>query len=353
MVSLLKRRKPLLGVDIGTSSVKTVQLKLHGKGYELVHLGIAPLPPEAIVDGAIMDGGAVISALQQIFDEHKVTVKDVAVAVSGHSVIIKPIKMPLMKPQELAESIQWEAEQHIPFAIEDVNLDYEILQSPPGAMEMDVLLVAVKKDVIGEYLTVASSAGLNVAVVDVDAFAVANAFEAAYEVNPNEVVALLHVGATVTTITILRGGILVFTRDSAIGGNRYNESIQKMLGVSYEQAEKLKLGGQVDGCSAADSQSAIDLVHAELAGDIRRSIDFFRSASPSGVIHRVLVSGGVACLPRFVPHLSEVLELQVEVANPLRRVKADPKRFDPEYLEYVAPQMTVGVGLAVREGGDR
>ncbi len=353
MVSLLKRRKSLLGVDIGTSSVKTVQLKPHGKGYELEHLGIAPLPPEAIVDGAIMDGGAVIGALQQIFDEHKVTVKDVAVAVSGHSVIIKPIKMPLMKPQELAESIQWEAEQHIPFAIEDVNLDYEILQCPPGAMEMDVLLVAVKKDVIGEYLTVASSAGLNVAVVDVDAFAVANAFEAAYEVNPNEVVALLHVGAAVTTITILRGGILVFTRDSVIGGNRYNESMQKMLGVSYEHAERLKLGGQMDGYSPADSQSAIDLVHAELAGDIRRSIDFFRSASPSGVIHRVLVSGGVACLPRFVPHLSEALELQVEVANPLRRVKTDPKRFDPEYLQFIAPQMTVGVGLAVREGGDR
>lgn len=353
MVSLFKSQKPLLGVDIGTSSVKTVQLKPHGKGYDLVHMGITPLPPEAIVDGAIMDGGAVIGAIQQIFDEHKVTVKDVAVAVSGHSVIIKPIKMPLMKPQELEESIQWEAEQHIPFAIEDVNLDFEILQSPPGAVEMDVLLVAVKKDVIGEYLTVASSAGLNVAVVDVDAFAVANAFEAAYEVNPNEVTALLHVGAAVTTITILRGGVLVFTRDSVIGGNRYNESIQKMLGLSYEQAETLKLGGAVDGYTAADSESAIDLVHAELAGDIRRSIDFFRSASASGVIHRVLVSGGVARLPRFVPHLGEALELQIEVANPFRQMKADPKRFDPEYLEHIGPQLVVGVGLALRQRGDR
>ncbi len=353
MAKLLKRGKAVLGVDIGTSSVKTVQLKNAGKRYELLHLGIAPLPPEAIVDGAIMDGGAVIGALQQILDEHKIGVKDVAVAVSGHSVIIKPIKMPLMKPQELAESIQWEAEQHIPFAIEDVNLDYEILRSAPGAVEMDVLLVAVKKEVISEYLTVASSAGLNVVIVDVDAFAVANAYEAAYESSTDQVVALLHVGAAVTTVSILRGGILVFTRDSVLGGNRYNESIQKMLGVSYEQAESLKLGGHVEGYSGADSQPAVDLVNAELAGDVRRSIDFFRSATPSGMIHRMLVSGGVARLPGFIPYLSEALDLPVEIANPLRHVKADPKRFDPEYLEHIAPQLSVGVGLALREAGDK
>lgn len=218
---------------------------------------------------------------------------------------------------------------------------------------MDVLLVAVKKDIISEYLTVASSAGLNVAIVDVDAFAVANAYEAAYDVTPEEVVALLHVGAAVTTVSILRGGILLFTRDSVLGGNRYNESIQKMLGVSYEQAETLKLGGQVEGYTAADAQPAVDLVNAELAGDVRRSIDFFRSAAPSGIIHRMVVSGGVARLPRFIPFLSESLDLRVEISNPLRHVKADSKRFDPEYLEHIGPQLSVGVGLALREAGDK
>ncbi|MFQ5655934.1 MAG: type IV pilus assembly protein PilM, partial [Candidatus Methylomirabilales bacterium] len=320
---------------------------------ELVHLGMAPLPPEAIVDGAIMDGGAVSGALQQILDEHKVGVRDVAVAVSGHSVIIKPIKMPVMKPQELAESIQWEAEQHIPYAIDDVYLDYEILSNPPGAVEMELLLVAVKRDIISEYLTVVSSAGLNVAVVDVDAFAMANAYEASYEVDPDEVVALLHVGAAVTTITIVKGGSLLFTRDSVIGGSRYNESIQKMLGLSYEQAETLKMGGQVEGYTGADAQPAIDLVNAELSGEIRRSIDFFRSASPSGTIHRMMASGGVARLPRFVPSLGETLELPVEIVNPLRHVRADSKQFDQEYLEHIAPQLSVGIGLALREVGDR
>ncbi len=258
----------------------------------------------------------------------------------------------MMKEAELAESIQWEAEQHIPFAMEDVNLDYQILQTPPGGMEMEVLLVAVKKDVINEYLTVASTVGLNVAVVDVDAFAVENAFEAAYEPGPEEVVALLNIGAAVTTINIVQGGAPLFTRNSAIGGNRYNESIQKMLGLSYAQAETLKLGGQGEGYTSADAQSAIELVNAELAGEIRRSIDFFRS-SFTGTIHQILVGGGVARLPQLLPFLSEALELPVEIANPLRNVKANPKQFDPEYLEHVAPQLCVGVGLALRQVGDR
>ena len=353
MISLFKRSRNLVGLDIGTSSVKAVELKPSGKGYELLHLGVAPLPQEAIVDGAIMDGGAVVSAIQQIFNEHRIGTKDVAVGVSGHSVIIKPIKMPLMKEGELAESIQWEAEQHIPFAIEDVNLDYQILQAPPGAMEMEVLLVAVKKDIINEYLTVASAAGLNVAVVDVDAFALENAFEASYETSPGEVAALLNIGAAVTTINIVQGGVPLFTRDSTVGGNRYNESIQKMLGLSHEQAETLKLGGQGEGYTSVDAQSAVELANAELAGEIRRSIDFFRSSSPTGTIHRMFVGGGVARLPQLVPFLSETLEVPVEIANPLRNVKANPKQFDPEYLEHIAPQLCVGVGLALRQVGDR
>jgi len=154
MFSFLARKKDLVGLDIGASSVKAVQVRQAGKGYELVHLGMAPLNPETIVDGVIMDGGSVISAIQQIYQEHGIKTKDVAVAVSGHSVIVKKIKMQQMKEEDLAESIQWEAEQYIPFAIEDVNLDFQILEPRGDSTEMDVLLVAVKKDVINDYLTV-------------------------------------------------------------------------------------------------------------------------------------------------------------------------------------------------------
>lgn len=353
MFALAKKRETV-GLDIGASSVKAVQLKGGRGGYELVRLGMAPLHPETIVDGVIMDSGTVISAIQQIFSENQIKTKDVAVAVSGHSVIVKKIKVNRMKPEELEEQIPFEAEQYVPYAIEDVNLDFQVLASTaPESAEMDVLLVAVKKDIINDYLSIISTAGLKAVVVDVDAFALQNAFEIAYETERDQVVGLVNLGAAVMNINILQGGISEFTRDSALGGNRYTESIQKMLGLSYEQAESLKLGGQVDGRSFEDARPAVDMVNSELAGEIRRSFDFFRSSSHSDTIHRVVLSGGCARLPGLVEYLSENLEMPCEVANPLRHVKADSKKFDPEYLEVIAPQLAVSVGLALRQAGDK
>jgi len=347
-------KRETVGLDIGASSVKAVQLKQDRAGYQLVRLGIAALHPETIVDGVIMDSGTVISAIQQIFTENQIKTKDVAVAVSGHSVIVKKIKVAKMKPEELEEAISFEAEQYVPYAIEDVNLDFQVLETTnPDANEMDVLLVAVKKDIINDYLSIISTAGLNAVVVDVDAFALQNAFEIASEVDRDQVVGLVNLGAAVMNINILRDRISEFTRDSALGGNRYTESIQKMLGLSYEQAEGLKLGGQVDGRTFEDARAAIDMVNTELAGEIRRSFDFFRSSSPSDTIHRVILSGGSARLPGLVEFLSENLEIPCEVANPLRNVKADPKQFDPEYLQVIAPQLAVSVGLALRQAGDK
>lgn len=350
----LGRKKDTVGLDIGASSVKAVQLAKTRGGYELVRLGIAPLHPETIVDGVIMDSGTVISAIQKIFTENQISSKEVVVAVSGHSVIVKKIKLAKMKPEELEEAIPFEAEQYVPYAVEDVNLDFQVLESTnPEANEMDVLLVAVKKDIINDYLSIISTAGLQTVVVDVDAFALQNAFEIAYELDREQVVGLVNLGAAVMNINILQGGISEFTRDSALGGNRYTESIQKMLGLSYEQAEALKLGGEVEGRTFEDARPAIDMVNTELAGEIRRSFDFFRSSSHSDTIHRVILSGGCARLPGVVEFLSENLEIPCEVANPLRNIKADPKTFDPEYLEVIAPQLAVSVGLALRQAGDK
>jgi len=351
----LGRNRETVGLDIGASSVKAVQLKpMRGGGYELVRLGMAPLHPETIVDGVIMDSGTVMSAIQQIFAENQIKSKDVVVAVSGHSVIVKKIKVNRMKPEELEEQIPFEAEQYVPYAVEDVNLDFQILESAnPEANEMDVLLVAVKKDIINDYLSIISTAGLKAVVVDVDAFALQNAFEIAYEIEKDQVVGLVNLGAAVMNINILQGGMSEFTRDSALGGNRFTESIQKMLGLSYEQAETLKLGGEVDGRTFEDARPAIEMVNTELAGEIRRSFDFFRSSSHSDTIHRVILSGGCARLSGLVEYLSENLEIPTEVANPLRNIKVDPKKFDPEYLETIAPQLSVSVGLALRQAGDK
>ena len=353
MFSWLSRRQGLVGLDIGTSSVKAVQLQRLRNRYRLVELGMAPLHPETIVDGLIMDADAVSSAIRRIFEENRIDTKEVAVSVSGHSVIVKKITVPEMKAAELRGGIAWEAEQHIPYSIEDVNLDFQILGTGvPGKGEMDVLLVAVKKDIVNQYLAVISAAGLRAAVVDVDAFAMENAFEMFEQARPDEVVALVNVGAAITTINVLHGGLSEFTRDSSLAGNRYTESLQKGLGVSYEQAETLKMGGVVQGHDAADARRVIETVNGELAGEIRRSFEFYRSSMQGSAIHRIVLSGGCARLPDLSSYLSQALELPVEIANPLREIAADSKKFDPEYLSFIAPQMAVGVGLALREPGD-
>jgi type IV pilus assembly protein PilM len=353
-MGMFGKKRNLVGLDIGAHAVKAVQLRRTRTGYELQHLGLAPLGPDTIVDGVIMDSNAVITAVQEIFKTNNIKTKDVAVAVSGHSVIIKPIRITRMSEKELSSAIQWEAEQHIPYAIEDVNIDYQILPtSPADSNDMDVLLVAVKKEIINDYQTIISTAGLNAAVVDVEAFALENVFDVFCEAAPGEVVALVNLGAAITNINILRNGVSEFRRDSAIGGNRYTESIQKILGLSFEQAETLKLGAsEVEGRAFADAKPAIDMVSAELTGDIRRSFDFFRSTAHTDTINRVLVSGGCARLPGLTQYLSEALEVPFEILDPLRDIKADPKQFDPEYLHYVAPQLAVGIGLALRQVGD-
>jgi type IV pilus assembly protein PilM len=353
MFSWMSPRKELVGLDIGTSSVKAVQLKRSRKKYQLAELGIAPLHPDTIVDGQIMDADAVSNTVRRIFEESKIGLKDVAVSVSGHSVIVKKITVPQMKADELRGGIAWEAEQHIPYSIEDVNLDFQILGSGDnGKGEMDILLVAVKKDTVNQYLAVISAAGLRAAVVDVDAFAMENAFEMSDQVRPDEVVALVNIGAAITNINVLRNGYSDFTRDSELAGNRYTESLQKGLGLSFEQAETLKMGGAVQGHDVGEARPVIEMVNGELVGEIRRSFEFYRSSMQGAAIDRVVLSGGGARLPDLPSYLSNALELPVEIANPLRQIAADPKKFDPDYLSFIGPQMAVGVGLALREPGD-
>jgi type IV pilus assembly protein PilM len=353
MFSWFSGRQKLVGLDIGTSSIKAVQLVRSGDTHRLVEFGIAPIHPETIVDGIIIDAATVSQTIRQLFAENNIGVKEVAVSVSGHSVIVKKIKVPQMKKAELREGIAWEAEQYIPYSIEDVNLDFQILgEVGSGQGEMDVLLVAAKKDTVNDYLAVISAAGLHAAVVDVAAFALENAFAISEKVRPDEVVALVNIGAAVTNINVLRGGVSEFTRDSALAGNRHTESLQKSLGLSYDQAEALKRGELVEGHTFAEAGPVIELANGELAGEIRRSFEFYRSTTQGDALHRVVLSGGCALLPNLSSSLSKALELPVEMANPFRKIIADPKKFDPDYLAFIAPQSAVAVGLALREPED-
>jgi len=355
---LFGKRSHLFGLDIGSSSLKLAELKKTSRGYQLVHAGMAPLPPDAIVEGAIMNASAVVEAIRALLAEHKPTTRNVATSVSGHSVIIKKISLPAMSREELAQSIQWEAEQYIPFNIHDVNLDYQILPHQPGSDQegsdqMSVLLVAAKKDLVEDYTALLREADLRPVVIDVDSFAVQNMYEANYESEPDELIAMFNMGASVTNINVFKGGISLFTRDIHFGGNQFNEEIQKDLNVSYQEAERLKLGAPGRDASGPDIRPILEHVTEALLNEIQRSLEFFAATSGEQRIHKVVLSGGCSCLPGLVEKTEERLGIPVELADPFRRVVADPHRWKPDELRGIAPFMGVSVGLAIRRVGDQ
>ncbi|HEX7788757.1 MAG TPA: type IV pilus assembly protein PilM, partial [Methylomirabilota bacterium] len=292
-MGLFGKKKGIVGVDIGSSAVKAVELKVGGKGgdeFSLLNIGVEMLPPEAIVDGAIMDAGAVIDSIQRLFQDNKIKTTDVATGVSGNAVIVKKISLPQMSAEELSESIHWEAEQYIPFDIQDVSLDYEVLDSGGGG-NMDVLLVAVKKDKISEYTSALTQAGKNASIMDVDVFALQNCYEINYGIDPGRVVALLNIGASIMNVNVVKGGSSVFQRDIAAGGNQYTDAIQKDLNLSFEQAEALKKGEQVEGASAESLHPILQAVSENLAMEIQKTFDFFRATSQEDRIDQIFLSG--------------------------------------------------------------
>jgi type IV pilus assembly protein PilM len=349
---LFSRKIEPIALDIGSTFIKLVQLKGSNKGYQLVKFGMVPLPPEVIVEGAVMDAGRVVEAIKELLQSQKVATKQVVISVSGSSVIIKRVSVADMTDEELAESIKWEAEQYIPFSIDDVNVDFQKLGAGAQEGQADVLLVAVKKDKINDYVNLVKEAGLEPVVMDVDAFALANMYELNYTVEAG-VTALLNIGASVMNVNILKDGASIFTRDINVGGNRYTEALQRDFGLTYEDAEKVKRGEEVEGADREQIAAAMATVTDDIVSETQRSFDFFRSTTGSEQVSRVLVSGGCARIGNFTSVLSERLEIPVEVVNPFKNVKVDPKRFDASLIADSAPLSAVAVGLAIRRPGDR
>jgi type IV pilus assembly protein PilM len=345
------RSKSIVGLDIGSSCVKAVEVVPRGDGFELVHLGIAPLPHDAIVDGAFLNAGAIADAIREAVAKSGSKAKNVAAAVSGHSVIVKKISVPAMTVEELEESIRWEAEQYIPFDVNEVNLDFEVIQHGDAERPMEVLLVAAKRDLIDDYINLIGEAGLVPSVIDVAGFAVENAFEANYEPGPRDVVAVVNIGAQVTNINVVSGGVPAFTRDVSTGGNQYTAEIQRALSIGFDEAERIKIGEP----SARESQDvvpqeveqAMRSVTNNLVGEIARSLDFFSATAADTRIQRVVLAGGSARVPGIDTVFRERTGLSVEILNPLHKMMPS-NRFDPEFLAQIGPALGVGVGLALR-----
>ena len=352
----MARGRNALGLDIGTSSIKLVQLKESKKGIQLASFSMAPLPSEAIVDGAVMNSGAVVDTIQAMVAAQKLKNRQCAISISGHSVIIKKISLPAMTPEELDESIKWEAEQYIPFDVNDVYIDYQILQTRPEQGQMDVLLVAAKKEMVDEYANVVREAGLEPVVVGIDCLTIQQCFELNYGYPPGETIVLINIGASTININVVANGITTFTRDIAMGGNQFTEEIQKQLNVSYDEAEAYKLGGErgvdADSVVPQEVERVVSAVSEQMASEIHRSLDFYMATSSEGRISRIYLSGGSAKIPALGRTLENRIGVACELVDPFRGVQVDPKLFNLDYINQVRPLAAVVVGLGLRKTGD-
>ena len=347
-----RERGQVIGLDIGTHSIKLVQLSRNKKKWELINLGIMPLKPEAILNNTIINADSIISAIKNLVDMEKIEIKDTVLSVSGPSVLIKKIKLPFMTEEEIAETVSWEAEQYLPVDIEDIHLDFQVLEkgafmSDEEGAEFEVLLVAVTREKVEDYTNMVLEAGLNPAIVDVDAFALENSCELNYDTEEAGLLALVDIGASLTKVHLLKDGRTVFAKDVPVGGNLYTKEIEKELGASFEDAEAMKMGEEREGFSKKSVSDIMARTTETIREEIQNALDLFRKENKEDV-SKMLLSGGCSLIKGIDQYFSEKLNIPVELSNPFKKIYINEKIFDREYIEEMASLAAVGVGLALR-----
>jgi type IV pilus assembly protein PilM len=345
-MALFGRKKTTIGLDVGSGLVKIAVID-HGRGTpELTHVAIEPLIADAIVDGEIMDPGVVADAVSRALASSGIKGKKVVAAVGGRDVIIKKVQTERVKEQQARELMRWEAEQHVPFDMESVELDFQILDPDGDGLEMSVLLVAAKRELVEAKLRLLSDCGLTPAVVDVDAFALHNAFEWNYPDAMNGLVALMNIGHDVTNVNILDDGIPILTRDISVGTRRFREDLQRERGLSAQDAETLLRG--------YDRSPHLDAVIAgrgeELALGLERAMAFLASSSRTeGQLRALYLCGGGSRIAGLAGALGTRLHVTVEQANPLANLKIRDGALDAFATDEIAPLLMLPVGLALRQ----
>jgi len=348
---LFGRKQSLVGLDIGSHSVKIAELQSQAKGHRLVNWGISTPLAEAIVDGEIMDRQLVVDAISNLLESRGITARNVVASVSGRAVIVKKITMNRLSADDAQHAVYWEAEQHVPYDINDVSLDFEILGPAPNDPKMmQVLLVAAKKEMVMSFADLIREAGLQPLIVDVDSFATQNALEANYDFSPSDVVATLNVGAEITNINITQGGVPYFTKDLQVGGHSFIEAAQRKFNLSQTEA-----AAAVRGESGAGFEIAplVEQACESLATALERAQAYLRTAAEAGAVTRIMLCGGSALTPGLPEFLNRRFGVPAEIANPLARVAYDPGLFAGQDVMRVAPLLTVGIGLALRRLGDK
>jgi len=350
---LFGKQYHLVGLDIGSRSLKASEIIDTKKGRSLKNFGYLELSSGSIEDGVIKDPNAVADSIRQLFKEHNFKEQNVAVSIGGYSVIVKNIVVENQPEAQLQETIPFEAEQYIPFDINDVNIDFLILgESEHNPNQINVLLIAAKKEIINEYFNLIKLAGLNPCVIDVDAFALQNIYEANYgTVDQN--IALIDIGASKTALNILKEGTSVFIRDVSMGCSQINQKIVSLLDCSFEEAEKFKLGEQTERLSPGDLEEIESSVVSGWCTEIRRALDFFYSTYPEDQIKRIVLSGGGANINEFHDLLASETSIEVETINPLQNIPFDEAHLESAFLEKIAPQAALCMGLALRRVDDK
>ncbi len=350
---LFGKKNHLVGLDIGSRSIKASEIIDTKKGRSLKKFGYLELSPGSIEDGVIKDPNAVADSIRQLFKEHSFKEQNVAVSIGGYSVIVKNIVVENQPEAQLQETIPFEAEQYIPFDINDVNIDFLILgESENNPNQLNVLLIAAKKEIINEYFNLIKLAGLNPCIIDVDAFALQNIYEANYG-TADQNIALIDIGASKTALNILKEGTSVFIRDVSMGCSQINQKISSLLNCSFEEAEKYKLGGQTEILSPGDLEEIESSVVSGWCTEIRRALDFFYSTYPDDQIKRIVLSGGGANINEFHDLLASETSIEVETINPLQNIQYDEAHFESTFLNKIAPQAALCMGLALRRIDDK
>lgn len=350
---MFKKKNHLVGLDIGSRTIKAGEISESKTGHRLESFDTIDIAPGLIEEGTIKDPEVVADSIRQLWKNQNIREQNVALSIGGYSVIVKPISMDMMSEEQVHESIRFEAEQYVPFDMNDVNLDFHVLgESQSNPNKIDVILVAAKKELVNDFVDLVQMAGLNPCIIDHELFALQNVFEMNYEPGEGSV-ALIDIGASKTYLNILKGNTSLLTRDFSLGCGQIDQKIISLLDCSYEEAEAIKRGGPSDSISPAGLREIISAVAHDWTTEINRNLEYFVSAFPEDRIEKIYLSGGGAHVKEIHHMLSQEVGADVETLNPYGNLTVNSERIDTAYLEKIAPQATICLGLALRRVDDK
>lgn len=344
--------KKVVGLDIGSSSIKMAELEVGRQGAKLLSFGIASCPTGAMNYGELHSPDAIAIAIREVVQNYKIKCKSASLGLAGSAVIVKKITIPRIDKKLLRDQVRWEAEQYIPFDVNSISLDYHLIESSANSDMMDILLIASQNDVVQSYSNAVQMSGLTSKVIDVAGFALANLFEFNYGRMPGQIIGLLNLGATTTNFAVVIDGDVVFSRDINIGGQNYTNEIHKELSISLQEAESLKLSA-VRGEGVPDEvHSILSSVNDSVKEEIRNNFDYFSGSSSGQSLNHCFFTGGASGTPGLVEALSQSTGLRFEPLSPFMRIAPTGKNISPQLLDQVSPLAAVALGLALRKVGD-